>query len=383
MRDMTSSFPGERFSLMGMVSARAWTPCDGRQSPSDFPHYHRWMAMIGIIGGGAFGTAMACVVRRSGHRVRLWALERDVADAINAQHVNPHFLPGVALDPQIGATNDLASVAREADFLLMAVPAQHVREVAGVLRPFVRQGMGVVSCSKGIERGSCALMPEVLRDMLPGATVAVMSGPSFAREIAAGQPCGVVLACHDWSAGESLAGGISNADFCVRVSDDVVGTALAGAMKNVIAIASGIAHQMGLGENARATIITLGLAEASQLALAKGGRAETFAGLAGAGDFMLTAHSLQSRNTTLGVEIAKGRSAAEILGERKQVTEGAHTVTSAAQLARQLHVEMPITDALDAIINEGLRLDAAVARLRRHLPPSFHAGPVRQPEFVI
>lgn len=330
--------------------------------------------MIGVIGGGAFGTAMACVVRRSGHRVRLWALEREVSEAINATHSNPHFLPGVAIDAQIEATNDLASVAREADFLISAVPAQHVRQVAGALRPFVREGLAVVSCSKGIERGSCALMPEVLRDALPQAVVAVLSGPSFAKEIAIGQPCGVVLACRDWAAGEGLAGAISNTGFCVQLSEDLVGTALAGAMKNVIAIASGIVHQMDLGENARATIITLGLMEAARLAIARGGRAETFAGLAGAGDFMLTAHSLQSRNTTLGVEIAKGRSAAEILGERKQVTEGAHTVTSAAQLARQLHVEMPITDALDAIINQGLRLDAAVARLRRHLPPLFHAG---------
>lgn len=339
------------------------------------------MATIGIIGGGAFGTAMACVVRRSGHRVRLWALEREVVEAINRDHVNAHFLPGVALADDIAATNDLAAVARDADFVISAVPAQHVREVAAALRPALRSGMPIVSCSKGIERGSCALMPEVLRDMVPSAAVAVLSGPSFAKEIAIGQPCGVVLACHDWLCADDLAAAISNADFCVQVSDDVVGTALAGAMKNVISIASGIAYQMNLGENARATIITLGLFEASRLAVAKGGRAETFAGLAGAGDFMLTAHSMTSRNTTLGVELAKGRSAAEILGGRKEVTEGAFSVTAAAALARQLHVEMPITDALDAIINAGLRVDAAIARLRRHLPALFHAG-ARQPEEV-
>lgn len=338
------------------------------------------MATIGIVGGGAFGTAMACVVRRSGHRVRLWALERDVAEAINMQHSNAHFLPGVALAEGIVATNDLAAAVRDVEFVVMAVPAQHVREVAAALGPALRPGIGVVSCSKGIERGSCALMPEVLRDTLPGATIAVLSGPSFAREIAIGQPCGVVLACHDWPVGEALASAISNPEFCVQVSDDVTGTALAGAMKNVVAIASGIAHQMDLGENARATIITLGLAEASRLALAKGGRAETFAGLAGAGDFMLTAHSLQSRNTTLGVELAKGRSAAEVLGGRKEVTEGAFTVTAAAALARQLHVEMPLTDALDGIINAGLRVDAAIARLRRHLPPLFRAGSRRLEE---
>lgn len=332
------------------------------------------MSNIAIIGGGAFGTAMACVVRRSGHRVRLWALERDVADAINTQHSNPHFLPGFALDHAIVATNDLAEAVRDADFIVMAVPAQHVREIAGALRPVLSRPVDLVSCSKGIERGSCALMPEVLRDMLPGATIAVMSGPSFAREIAIGQPCGVVLACHDWSAGEALAAGLSNPDFCVQVSDDVAGTALAGAMKNVIAVASGIAHGMGLGENARATIITLGLIEAARLAVAKGGRAETFAGLAGAGDFMLTAHSLQSRNTTLGVALAQGRNAAEVLAERKEVTEGAFTVAAAAALARRLRVDMPITDALEEIIAKGMPVAQAIARLRKHLPPLFHTG---------
>jgi glycerol-3-phosphate dehydrogenase (NAD(P)+) len=217
-------------------------------------------------------------------------------------------------------------------------------------------------------------MPEVLAHMLPEAVVAVLSGPSFAREIAADLPCGVALACAEWSVGESLARAISNPRFCVHLSDDVPGTALAGAMKNVISIASGVAHGRKLGENARATLITLGLAEAARLGIVKGARAETFLGLAGAGDFMLTAHSLQSRNTSLGVALGEGRRLADILGQRKEVTEGAFSVEAVAMLARQLHVEMPITQSLDGLLNGGLALDAAIAELMKHLPPLCRAG---------
>ena len=179
------------------------------------------MAIVGIIGGGAFGTAMACVVRRSGNEVRLWAREPEVVEAINAQHANPHFLAGVAMDHGIRATGDLDAATAGADFVLMAVPSQHVREVAGAMRAGLRRALPVVSCSKGIERESCALMPEVLADMLPDAVVGMLSGPSFASEIARDLPCGVMLACADWSVGESLARRISNPKFCVHLSDDV------------------------------------------------------------------------------------------------------------------------------------------------------------------
>ncbi|MGZ5698886.1 MAG: NAD(P)H-dependent glycerol-3-phosphate dehydrogenase [Usitatibacter sp.] len=332
------------------------------------------MAQVGIIGGGAFGTAMACVVRRSGHAVTLWAREPEVVAGIEAEGTNASFLPGVRLVAGIRATNDLAEVTRASDFILMAVPAQHMRTIAGAMRPALRRATPVVSCSKGIERESAALMPEVLADMLPEAVVAVLSGPSFAREIAVDLPCGVALACGDWSVGESLAREISNPRFCVHLSDDVAGTAIAGAMKNVISIASGVAHGRKLGENARATLITLGLAEAERLGIVKGARAETFVGLAGAGDFMLTAHSLQSRNTSLGVALGEGRRLADILAERKEVTEGAFSVEAAAMLARRLHVEMPITHALDGLLNRGVALEAAIADLMKHLPPLWRAG---------
>ena len=326
------------------------------------------MARISIIGGGAFGTAMACVVRRSGHDVLLWAREPEVVASVNEVAANPHFLPDVRLPPGIRATGDLAEVTREGELVLVAVPAQHVRTIAGAMRPALRPGTTVVGCSKGIERGSCALMPEVLGDMLPEAIVAVLSGPSFAKEIAHDLPCGVVLACADWSAGEEAARRIANPRFCVHLSDDVAGAALGGVMKNVVSIASGIAHGRRLGENARATIVTMGLEESVRLGIAKGAKASTFLGLAGAGDFMLTANSLQSRNTSLGVALGEGRKLADILAGRKQVTEGAFSAEAVADLARQLHVEMPITEALDGLLNRGVDLEAAIGAFLAHLP---------------
>ncbi|MGZ5066351.1 MAG: NAD(P)H-dependent glycerol-3-phosphate dehydrogenase [Usitatibacter sp.] len=332
------------------------------------------MKRISVIGGGAFGTAMACVARRSGNDVVLWAREAEVVDSVNRDAENKRFLAGARMPPGIRATADLAQAAKDADFVLMAVPSQHMRAVAGALRPALARGVPVVSCAKGVERGSAQLMPEVLADMLPDAVIAVLSGPSFAREIASDLPCGVALACRDWAAGESVARELSNPHFCVHLSSDVPGTALAGAMKNVISIASGVAHARKLGENARATLITLGLEESARLGLAKGARIETFLGLAGAGDFILTAHSLQSRYTSLGVALGEGRRLADVLGERKEGTEGAFSVEAVALLARRLHVEMPITAALDGLLDGSLTIDAAIAHLLKHLPALCRAG---------
>lgn len=332
------------------------------------------MARVAIIGGGAFGTAMACVIRRSGNEVTLWAREPEVVESINARRENEHFLSGVRIPEGVAATGELARAAAGADFVVMAVPSQHMRAIAGALAASLPRGLPVVSCAKGVERGSAQLMPEVLADMLPDAVIGVLSGPSFAREIGSDMPCGVVLACEDWASGETLARAISNPRFCVHLSDDVIGAALGGAMKNVISIASGIAYARGVGENARATVITLGLDEASRLGIAKGAKAATFLGLAGAGDFMLTAHSLQSRNTSLGVAMGQGKRASEVLAGRKEVTEGAVTVTAVAQLARQFRVEMPITAALDALINDEAPLEEAIARLMKALPALWRTG---------
>jgi glycerol-3-phosphate dehydrogenase (NAD(P)+) len=321
------------------------------------------MAKIGVIGGGAFGTAMACVLRRARHEVRLWAREPEVVTAINEAHANPLFLAGVRLDAGIEATGDLARAARESDFVLMAVPAQHMRSVALALRPALAPGAPVVSCAKGMERASGALMPEVLAETLPQARVAVLSGPSFAREIAADLPCGVALACADAALAAKLARDIASPRFCVHPSVDLVGTALGGVMKNVVAIACGVAAGRKLGENARATLLALGLAETLRLGLAKGARAQTFLGLAGAGDMMLTAASLQSRNTSLGVALGEGRRAEEVLAGRHEVTEGVQSAAAVAALARRLGVDMPIATAVDEVLNRGAELDATLARV--------------------
>jgi glycerol-3-phosphate dehydrogenase (NAD(P)+) len=336
---------------------------DFDQSLSQAALQHDAMARVGIVGGGAFGTAMACVLRRSGHEVTLWAREPEVVAAINQRAVNPLFLQGVQLDPRIRAAGSLAAAVDGAEFVLLAPPAQHMRAVTVSLQPHLARGTPVVSCSKGIERGSCALMPEVLAVTLPHAPVAVLSGPSFAREIAADLPCAVALACTDFELSKKLSSNIANPHFCVHPTDDVVGAAIGGVMKNVIAIASGIAAGRKLGENARATLVTLGAEEALRLGRAKGARHETFLGLAGIGDMMLTANSLTSRNASLGFALGQGKTLAEVLSTRKEVTEGAFSTEAAAALGRRLEVNMPITFLLDEVLNHGLAVDAALARL--------------------
>jgi glycerol-3-phosphate dehydrogenase (NAD(P)+) len=321
------------------------------------------MARVGIIGAGAFGTAMACVIRRSGHDTAIWAREPEVAAAINADGINQMFLPGVRVTPGVRATAELGEAARDRDFILMVVPAQHVRGVALRMQPLLDPGTPLVACSKGIERKTLALMPQVLREALPAARVAVLSGPSFAREIANDLPAGVTLAAADFALAKALAGQIGQPRFCVHPSGDPVGTALGGVMKNVVAIASGIAAGRKLGESARATLVTLGLAETVRLGLALGAQRETFDGFAGAGDLMLTANSLQSRNTSLGVALGEGRKLADILGSRREVTEGVHSAEAIAALGRKLGVRMPVAEAVDRVLSHGAEVGAAVEQL--------------------
>jgi glycerol-3-phosphate dehydrogenase (NAD(P)+) len=332
------------------------------------------MSRIGVIGGGAFGTAMSCVVRRSGHEVVLWAREPEVVEDINRQGVNSHFLPGVRLPGGIRATNDMAEAAAGAEFLLLAPPAQHMRAITSRLAPALRAGTPVVSCSKGLERGSLALMPEVLAQTLPAARVAVLSGPSFAKEIAVDLPCGVALASADLGLARALARVIANPRFGVQANADPIGTAIGGLMKNVVAIASGVLAGRKLGENARATLVTMGLAEAIRFGLANGAKRETFDGLAGIGDMMLTANSLQSRNTSLGFALGEGKTLEQVLAGRKEVTEGAFSAQAVVTLAQRLGVEMPISFAVDRLLNHGAALDGAVAELVSGLGQTARAG---------
>ena len=317
---------------------------------------------LAIIGAGAFGTAMACVLRRSGHGVVLWGRDPQVVESVNAQRSNPRHLPGVPLEPGIAATADLAAALARSELVLTAVPAQQLRPVAARMRAALAPGTPVASCSKGIERGSRALMPQVLAEALPQARVAVLSGPSFAREIALGLPCGVDLACAEVDFARHLSLQVGSARFCIHPSNDLVGVALGGVMKNVIGIASGIAAGRKLGENARATLLARGLAETLRLGAALGAQRDTFLGLSGIGDMTLTAASLQSRNTAFGVALGEGASPQEILRSRRGLTEGVLSVEAVVALAARLEVSMPITEALDRVLNRGASLDAEIER---------------------
>lgn len=324
------------------------------------------MAQVAVIGGGAFGTAMSCVTRRAGHDVALWAREPEVVSAVNDAGENTEFLAGVPLVPGIRATDDIADALKGAEFVLLAVPAQFLRSVAEQMSADVQNGTPVVSCAKGIERDSCALMPEVIAETIPQATVAVLSGPSFAKEIAVDMPTGVSIACADLAVGERLVHALGTPRFRTYLSTDVTGVAMGGAMKNVFAIACGIATGKQLGEGARATLITRGLAEMAHLGIAKGAQMQTFLGLSGVGDLTLTCNAMQSRNTSFGVAIGEGRDWHEVLRQRKAVTEGFSSVTAALSLGRKFDVDMAIVDALDEILNQDAEVDTAISHLLAH-----------------
>jgi glycerol-3-phosphate dehydrogenase (NAD(P)+) len=324
------------------------------------------MGRVGVIGGGAFGTAMACVLRRRGHDVSLWAREPEVVETVNARRENALFLRGVTLPEGIVATGEMATAACEAEFVLLVPPAQHMRAVTAALQPHLAAGTPVISCSKGIERGSCALMSQVLADTLPNARVVILSGPSFAAEIAVDLPAGVTLACADPVLGARLEQSIGSARFRVYLSDDVVGAQVSGVMKNVLAIACGIVTGKGLGNSMRAMLLARGLAEAVDLGLALGARLETFLGLSGIGDIDLSCNSPQSRNMSLGMELGRGRTLAQVLGERITVQEGVHSASAIAGLAARLGVDMPIAGLVDRVLNHGAdpdrELDALMAQ---------------------
>jgi len=320
------------------------------------------MAKIGVIGAGAWGTALAQLSCDGGSEVVIQAHEPEVVEAINSSHENPVYLPGITLDPSVRAVADPAEAA-EADIVLLAVPAQHLRAVASRASPALRPSVPAIICAKGIEAGTGALMSEVVADILPAATVAVLSGPSFATEVARGLPTALTFACTDPDVRAAVPVRIGTPRFRLYSTADVVGAEIGGAVKNVLAIACGIVTGRNLGDNARAALVTRGLAEIARLAGAKGARPETVMGLSGLGDLVLTCNAMQSRNFSLGVALGEGISLADILAARKSVAEGVHTAASVVALADQLGIEMPISAAVDAVLNRGADLDATIAGL--------------------
>ncbi|HCX13938.1 MAG TPA: glycerol-3-phosphate acyltransferase [Rhodospirillaceae bacterium] len=314
------------------------------------------MQRIGVIGAGAWGTALATVARRAGRDVTLWALEPEVTEAINSGCCNTVYLPDIALDPSISATGDLGRAAA-ADVILLVVPAQFLRSSCKNLAPHIKVGTPVVICAKGIERGTSALMTDVVLETLPTATIMVLSGPTFAREVASGRPTAITLAAADKSFGLRVAAALSSPTFRPYLSDDVIGAEVGGAVKNVLAIGCGMTEGKGLGANARAALLTRGLAEIVRLSVARGGRAETLMGLSGLGDLVLTATSSQSRNYSLGVALGEGKSLNEVLGARRSVTEGVATAEAVASLAAKLKVDMPICAAINQVLNHSAAID--------------------------
>jgi glycerol-3-phosphate dehydrogenase (NAD(P)+) len=317
---------------------------------------------ISIIGGGAWGTALAQTLSYNDANVTLWAREPEIVEDINDRHVNRVFLPGVDLNASIRATGDLAKVAA-ADAILAVAPAQHLRAVLSDLARHLPNGVPIVICSKGIEQATGKFMGDVLEEVVPQATRAVLSGPSFAADVARGLPSALTLACRNEAVGRALTASLSSRQMRLYWSSDVLGAELGGSVKNVLAIAAGIVEGRGLGTSAHAAIVTRGFAELRRFGDVMGARPETLLGLSGLGDLILTCGSAQSRNMSLGRGLGEGRTLSEILGGRSAVTEGVYTAAALVGLARSKAVEMPIAEAVHEIIEGRLGVDEAIAGL--------------------
>lgn len=318
---------------------------------------------VAVIGAGSWGTTVAAVAAKNTSTM-LWARRAELADHINTRHVNPDYLGGFTLPDELRATADMEEAVRDADVVVMGVPSHGFREIMATVAPFVRPWVPVVSLSKGLERGSLKRMSEVVRDELPGHPVAVLTGPNLAKEILAGQPAATVVAIDDPTIAAELQRIFTNLGrLRVYTNSDVVGCEVGGVVKNVIAIAAGMAEGMGFGDNTKATLITRGLAEMSRLGAALGADPLTFAGLAGMGDLIATCSSSQSRNHTVGRRLGQGDSIARILADMTMVAEGVKSSPSVLALARHHGVEMPMTEQVAAVCHDGRSVRDAVTRL--------------------
>lgn len=315
-----------------------------------------------VIGGGAWGTALASLIAAKGVDTLIWALEPETASAINDRQVNEPYLPGVRLPEELRATADIAAAGGREAYLFVA-PAQHARSVLSAARAVAPKGAPLLLCSKGIERGSGLMLTEVLDAVWPEAAPAVLSGPSFARDVAAGLPTAVTLASENQQLGRRWLATIRASHFRPYLSDDLVGAEIGGAVKNVLAIAAGAVIGRGLGDSARAALIARGFAEMQRLALARGGKAETLAGLSGLGDLILTATSAQSRNYSLGLDLGRGRRLDDVLGGRNSVTEGVATAPAVVAMATAAGVEMPVAAAVADLVSGARGLDSIIAAL--------------------
>lgn len=314
---------------------------------------------IGVIGAGAWGTALACVMAQNHERVLLWAIEPEVVASINAGLGNPLYLPDIALPPQIRATGDMADMA-DCSALLLVTPAQHLRATLDRLPDTMAP---LLLCSKGIEAGTQLLVSEVVAQQRPANPLAVLSGPTFAHEVAGGKPTAITLACESQPLGAQLMRLVATPAFRPYWSDDVIGAEIGGAVKNVLAIGCGVVDGAGLGLNARAALIARGFAEMQRYGLARGARPETLGGLSGLGDLVLTCSSENSRNFSLGRGLGQGKAASELMADRRTVAEGAFTAPVLHQSAQALGVDMPIVAAVCALLEGSASVSEVIAAL--------------------
>jgi glycerol-3-phosphate dehydrogenase (NAD(P)+) len=314
------------------------------------------MKKIAIIGGGSWGTALAIALTRSSrpHRLAVWAHSPDVVEALRTKRINEIYLPGYELHVEVDVTGALPEALAGAEIVLGVMPSAHAREVYRAMRSYLAPHVVFVSATKGLEPATHARISEVIAGEIAGNAaprVVVLSGPSFALEVARGDPTAVVLASTDASLAAEVQEEFSGPTFRLYTNDDVIGTEIAGAVKNVIAIAAGVCAGLGLGTNTTAALVTRGLAEMTRLAVALGGRRDTLAGLAGVGDLILTSTGALSRNRSVGIELGKGRNLREILGETRRIAEGVGSAAAALELAQRAGVEMPITKQVHAVLD--------------------------------
>lgn len=320
------------------------------------------MQTIGIIGGGAWGTALAQNFANADKDVILWAREEEVVSSINAKRENTLFLAGVPLHQKIQATGSL-SLAAKADVLLIVTPAQHLRATLASIKENLSADKPIVICAKGVEIESGLMLSQIVAEASPESPVAILTGPTFAIEIARGLPSAVTLAMKDKSEAETLAEALSTRSLRMYASNDLVGAQIGGAVKNVIAIACGIIEGKKLGDSARAALVTRGLAEIARLGAALGAKKETLMGMCGVGDLILTCSSMQSRNFSLGVALGQGQTLAEILAKRNSVTEGVHTAKALVVMAKNNAVDMPISEAVHKCLSEGADVDDIITKM--------------------
>ncbi len=320
------------------------------------------MATVGVVGAGTWGTTVAGLCTRAADVV-LWARRPEVADEVTLAHTNAAYLPGHVLPLALRATIDMEEAVAAADIVVLGVPSHGFRAVLEAAAPHIAEGTPVVSLAKGVEQGTLLRMTEIVRQVLPGSPVGVLTGPNLAQEVAAGQPAASVVAFADLALAERLMAVFGNQMFRVYTNDDVVGCELAGALKNVVAIAVGMAHGMGFGDNTKASLITRGLAELSRLGVALGGRPLTFSGLAGMGDLVATCSSPQSRNRAVGAALGSGRTIGQVVADMNMVAEGVRTSRAVVDLAQRVHLDLPIAEAVAGVCHDGWTASDALQSL--------------------